>query len=122
MSEWDVICCWLYGLPIVLGPIAQAYAFEGTGNALTEFTKLYDHHRSIIPLNLEHLYSKVWWKMVIIYLMTIPISVSCSVWCGLYLFADELTTTQSLVWGVEMFFASHLYVILPASSGEKQVF
>ena len=106
----------------MLGPIAQAYAFEGTGNALTEFTKLYDHHRPIIPLNQEHLYSKVWWKMVIIYLMTIPISVPIGVWVGFYLFADELTNVQSLIWGVEMFFASHLYVLHPASSGEKQVF
>ena len=105
----------------MLGPMAQSYAFKGIGDALSKFTSFFDHQRSIIPLKGEHFYSKVWWKVVIIYLITIPISLSGFVWCGFYLFADELTITLSIVWGLAALFGMHLFVLLPASAGEKKV-
>ena len=108
-------------LPCTVGPAAQAIAFRGTGKALTAFTTAYDNHKKLIPLNHMHMYNKVWWRVFIIHLLTLPIGVIMFVWGTFYFLVDELSTINSLILGIGQLFCHHYLYIFPASSGEMKL-
>ena len=118
--EWDWISGMMYGLPSVFGSVAQSLAFQGLGNELTKFTKLYANNPGLIPMNHRDMYSRVWWRVVIMNVWTLPIIATWFVWAKFYMYPDELTTLVSWIWGIGAIFIAHYFFLIPASSGERQ--
>ena len=111
----------MYGLPSVLGSIAQLVAFKGLGKELTKFTKLYANHPCLIPMKYGDMYSSVWWRVVTMNLWTLPIIVTWFIWHKFYQYPDEITNLVSWIWAVGMIFVAFYLFLLPTSSGEEQI-
>ena len=111
----------MYGLPSVLGSIAQLMAFKGIGEELTKFTKVYSNHKSLVTMNGGDLYSAVWWRVVIMNLWTLPVIITWFVWAKFYMYPDEITTLVSWIWAIGAIFIAIYFFLLPASSGEGKI-
>ena len=120
-SEWDWISSMMYGLPSVFGSVAQSLAFKGLGEEVNKFTELYTNHPTLIPMYKGDLYSRGWWRVLIMNLWTLPIIATWFVWGTFYMYPDELTTLISWIWGVGGIFIAYYFFLLPASSGEIQI-
>ena len=109
----------MYGLPSVLGSIAHMMAFKGIGKQLTEFNNFYTNHPYLIPMKDGDMYSRVWWRVVIMNMWTLPIIVTWFVWAKFYMYPDELTILVSWIWAIGAIFIAYYFFLLPASSGDK---
>ena len=111
----------MYGLPSVLGSVAQMMAFKGIGRELTKLTLSYANHPRLIPMNVGDIYSSVWWKVLIMNLWTLPIIISWFVWGKLYMYPEEISTLVSWIWAIGGIFLAYYFFFLPTSSGERQI-
>ena len=110
----------MYGLPSVIGSVAQMMAFKGIGKELNKLTILYANHPCLIPTNVEDMYSSVWWRVVIMNLWTLPIIISWFVWAKFYMYPEEISTLVSWIWAIGAIFIAYYFFLLPTSSGGKQ--
>ena len=110
----------MYGLPSVIGSVAQMVAFKGIGRELNKLTILYANHPCLIPTNVGDMYSPVWWRVVIMNLWTLPIIITWFVWAKFYMYPEEISTLVSWIWAIGAIFIAYYFFLLPTSSGEKQ--
>ena len=120
-TEWELITVYFCFSLGILTLLLETFSYKGTGEALNEFVSVFQQNPCIRPLRESVVYRKVWWRVVILNFMTLPILLFKFLYFFLYFMKDESPTTDlSLFLAVVDDIYSYLVYLLPSTSGNLE--
>lgn len=118
--EWELNTVYICLAICIFTLWLETCSFKGTSKALNEFATIMQQNPCLRPLNESAVYRKVWWRVVILNFLTLPILIFKFLYFFLYFMSDETTTDLSLYLAIADNIYSYLVNMLPSTSGNLE--
>ena len=121
-SEWDFFGYIAYPTATIAAALAHTFSFKGMGAALTEFSGTYAKHPSLRTGLESAVYSKVWWRIITLNVVTLPACLCLGAFDAFYFLHEELSPSIYPFYGVIGFVQAYIFGLPSTSLGNLNSF